>query len=267
MTRIALGIEYDGTAFKGWQAQPGLCTVQGTLETALHQMAGHPVKTTCAGRTDAGVHAVGQVVHYDSDTQRTPRAWVFGTNHYLPRSVRVLWQQEVSQAFDARYSALSRQYRYVIYNHPLRPSLLRDSVGWYYRPLVLEAMQRAARYWLGEHDFSSFRAAGCQSRSPVRSVYAIELERQGDQIIVDIRANAFLQHMVRNMVGTLMHIGAGFQAPTWAQRVLEARDRRVAGLAAPAGGLYFVAVQYPAHFALATQIASVPGFVAGNRIG
>ncbi len=261
MTRIALGIEYDGSAFKGWQAQPGLCTVQGELEISLAHVANHPLKTTCAGRTDAGVHAVGQVVHFETQTLRNSRVWVFGANHYLPRSVRVLWAQEVPEAFDARYSALSRRYRYLIYNHPLRPSLLRQGVGWYYRPLAVEAMQAGARYWLGEHDFSSFRAAGCQSRTPVRSVYGIDIKREGDQIIVDITANAFLQHMVRNMVGVLMRIGAGFEAPTWAQTVLEAKDRRVAGLAAPASGLYLLAVHYPPHFGLPTKLSALPGFV------
>ncbi len=262
MTRIALGIEYDGSTFKGWQTQPGLCTVQGELDRSLAHVANHPVQTTCAGRTDAGVHAVGQVVHFDTPMLRNPREWIFGTNHYLPRSIRVLWHQEVSEAFDARYSALSRRYRYLIYNHPLRPSLLRQGVGWYYRPLALEPMQVASRYWLGEHDFSSFRAAGCQSRSPVRSVYAIDLCREGDQIIVDITANAFLQHMVRNMVGVLMRIGAGFEPPSWAQAVLHAKDRRAAGLAAPASGLYLLAVHYPQHFGLPTKLSPLPGFVS-----
>lgn len=267
MTRIALGIEYDGSAFKGWQAQvqPGICTVQESLESSLAKVADHPVKTTCAGRTDAGVHAVGQVVHYDSETLRTPQAWVFGTNNYLPPSVRVLWHREVPEAFDARYSALRRRYRYLIYNHPLRPSLLRQGVGWYYRPLAVEPMQAAARYWIGEHDFSSFRAAGCQSRSPVRSIYAIDLYRAGDQVIVDITANAFLQHMVRNMVGVLMRIGAGFEPFTWAQTVLDAKDRRAAGLAAPASGLYLIAVHYPQHFGLPTHVPAAPGFVDNNQ--
>jgi tRNA pseudouridine38-40 synthase len=267
MTRIALGIEYDGSAFKGWQAQlqPGIATVQEALESSLTKLAGHPVKTTCAGRTDAGVHALGQVVHYNSEALRTPQAWVFGTNNYLPSSVRVLWYREMPEAFDARYSALSRRYRYLIYNHPLRPSLLRQGVGWYYRPLAVEPMQAAARYWIGEHDFSSFRAAGCQSRSPVRSVYAIDLYRTGDQIIFDITANAFLQHMVRNMVGVLMRIGAGFEPSTFAQTVLDAKDRRAAALAAPASGLYLIAVHYPQHFGLPAQVPAVPGFVDNNQ--
>lgn len=250
MTRIALGIEYDGHGFYGWQRQTSLPSIQATLEQALSQIAAEPITTVCAGRTDAGVHAIGQVVHFDTHQVRDPRAWTFGTNRFLPSAIRVLWAQDVPQNFNARRSATSRRYRYVIYNHPLRPGLLKNYVAWYYRKLNVQKMLEATQYWLGEHDFSSFRAAECQSHSPIRLVKSIDLARVGDQIIIDITANAFLHHMVRNMVGVLMKIGSSDQSPSWAKQVLEAKNRQFAGITAVPSGLYLAEVQYPQSFNL-----------------
>lgn len=248
--RIAMGVEYDGSSFKGWQKQSHAASIQAALEAALSKVANEPIHTTCAGRTDAGVHAVGQVVHFDCRNKRSARSWICGTNRYLPKSVRILWVAEVPLSFDARYKAFKRHYRYIIYNHPIRPSLFKDFMGWSYRKLEIALMQAATPYWIGEHDFSSFRSAHCQSPSPRREIHTIEIHQVRHQIMIDIIANAFLHHMVRNMVGTLMSIGSGLKAPEWAQVVLEAKDRRVATVTAPASGLYLVAVHYPSHFEL-----------------
>lgn len=264
MSRIALGLEYDGSQFRGWQRQALLPSIQATLEEALSQIAVHPVLTVSAGRTDAGVHASGQVVHFDTETTRPERAWVYGTNTLLPESVRVLWAREVPNHFDARRSATGRRYRYVIYNHPLRPSLLRQYVTWYYRKLDVLKMSEASQYWLGEHNFSSFRAAGCQSHSPIRSIASIQISRMGDQIVVDIVANAFLHHMVRNMVGVLMKIGSGRAMPKWAKEVLDARDRRLAGITASSRGLYLVEVYYSKLFGL-PQVEVGPWFLKASE--
>lgn len=249
-SRIALGLEYDGSAFHGWQRQQQLVSVQETLENALSEVACHPIQTVCAGRTDAGVHASAQVVHFDSTAKRSERAWVYGTNTILKPNLRVLWARSVPDSFHARRSATCRRYRYVIYNHTIRPSLLRDYVSWYYRPLDVEKMAEAAQYWIGEHDFSSFRAARCQSHSPIRRVHTISVTRLGDRILIDVTANAFLHHMIRNMAGVLLSIGAGLANIEWAQAVLLAKDRRQAGLTASPRGLYLVTVCYPEHFGL-----------------
>ena len=249
-TRIALALEYDGSAFHGWQRQADLASVQETLEKALSHVACHPVHTICAGRTDTGVHASMQVVHFDTQAERNERAWVYGTNTELKANVRVLWARVVSDSFSARRSATVRRYRYVIYNHSLRPSLLRDYVSWYYRALDVQKMAEAAQYWIGEHDFSSFRASRCQSISPVRTVHAISVQRLLDRIVIDVTANAFLHHMIRNMVGILLPIGAGLAEIVWALEVLEAKDRRKGGLTASPKGLYLVDVHYPERFGL-----------------
>ena len=259
--RIAIGLEYDGSSFKGWQKQSQDLSVQAALERALSKVANESIHTTCAGRTDAGVHALGQVVHFDCQNQRSEHAWIFGANRYLPKTIRVLWVREVPVTFDARYKAFKRHYRYIIYNHPIRPSLLKDFMGWSYRKLDIRFMQEAAPYWIGEHDFSSFRSAHCQSASAMRRVHTIEMSQVREQIIIDIIANAFLHHMVRNMVGTLMSIGSGLKAPEWAQVVLEAKDRRVATVTAPASGLYLVAVHYPSHFELPMVFPQLPDFL------
>lgn len=249
-SRIALGLEYDGSEFHGWQRQVKLYSVQEALENALSEVACHPVHTVCAGRTDAGVHASHQVVHFDSSAKRHERAWVYGANTVLQPNVRVLWAKTVPHHFHARRSAISRRYRYVIYNHRLRPSLLRNYVSWYYRPLDVQKMTDAAQYWIGEHDFSSFRAARCQSLSPVRDIRAITVTRLNDKVVIDVIGNAFLHHMVRNMAGVLLAIGAGLKKVEWAQAVLMAKDRRQAGLTASPKGLYLVTVQYAEYFEL-----------------
>jgi len=250
MIRIALGLEYDGSHFNGWQRQTTIPSIQATLESALSKVAAIPVATICAGRTDAGVHATAQVVHFDTTAVRPARAWILGTNTLLTPAIRVLWAREVPTSFNARRSATSRRYRYVIYNHPLRPSLMRNYVSWFYENLDVNSMVKASRYWLGEHDFSSFRSSECQSKSAIRNVESIQIVRVGEQVILEFVANAFLHHMVRNMVGVLLKIGTGRAQPEWASTVLENRDRRLAGVTAPSSGLYLVDVQYPKHYGL-----------------
>ncbi len=246
--RLALGVEYDGSRFAGWEAQPGRRTVQEAVETALSRVADHPVRVVCAGRTDAGVHAWGQVVHLDAPVHRAERAWLLGGNANLPTDVGLAWARPVPEEFDARRSALRRHYRYLVYNHALRPALLRERVCWECRPLDAERMQAAGAFLLGEHDFSAFRAAACQARSPVRRVERLEVSRRGRLVAIDVVANAFLHHMVRNIAGVLMAIGLGKEPPEWARQVLDGRDRRLGGVTAEPQGLYLVGVEYPARF-------------------
>lgn len=242
--RIALGIEYDGTGYYGWQYQENLPTIQGALETALGKIADSPVFLHCAGRTDANVHATGQVVHFDTDAKRHIDAWIWGANAHLPKSIAVRWAKAVDYHFHARFRAKSRKYRYVIYNHPIRPAVLMNRVSWHYYPLNIEAMQAGANFLLGEQDFSSFRSSQCGSKTPMRHVMAVQIARHGDLILFDIKANAFLHHMVRNIVGVLLKIGSGEKPAEWAQEVLLAKNRRAAGTTAPAEGLYLTQVQY-----------------------
>ncbi|MDR3478689.1 MAG: tRNA pseudouridine(38-40) synthase TruA [Gammaproteobacteria bacterium] len=246
--RIALGIEYDGHEYYGWQAQEGLVTVQGCLEPALEKIAASPVKVFCAGRTDAGVHGTGQVVHFDTEAKRELHAWSLGTNTHLPPSITVRWAQLVDDHFHARFSALARRYRYIIYNHITRPAILAARVTWYYRKLDAERMQEAANYLLGEHDFSSFRSSRCEAKTPFRQVRSLTVTRQGNFITIDIEANAFLQHMVRNIAGVLMRIGSGQAEIGWAREVLEAKNRRLACETARPTGLYLSQVTYPAPY-------------------
>ncbi len=243
--RIALGIEYNGQDFFGWQSQEKLLTVQGSLEGALSRIANEPITLSCAGRTDAGVHATGQVAHFDTNAIRTLRAWTLGTNTHLPASIAVKWAEEVDVNFHARFSALSRCYRYIIYNSSIRPAIFAARVTWYHRPLNVEWMQTAGQFLLGERDFSSFRAAECESQSPMRNVHYIKVTRQDDFVVIEIQANAFLHHMVRNIAGSLMMVGAGLKSPEWMQEVMEAKDRRKAGKTAPPMGLYLWRVNYP----------------------
>jgi tRNA pseudouridine38-40 synthase len=246
--KIALGVEYDGSQFSGWQSQAGTRTVQGCVEEALSKVANHPVTAICAGRTDRGVHAVGQVLHAEVTATRTMRAWVLGTNVNLPRDVSILWAQPVDNAFHARFSARGRHYRYLILNRLVRPGVLYRKVTWEHRPLNIELMQAGANYLIGCHDFTSYRTVACQAKSPVRTVRYITVQRHGDHVIVNIGANAFLHHMVRNIVGVLLAIGSGEQPPAWAGQVLAAKDRTVGGVTAPASGLYLYGVDYEAPY-------------------
>ena len=250
MSRIALGLEYQGTAFCGWQTQPSACAVQDALERALAAIAGEEVATVCAGRTDAGVHALAQVVHFDTGVIRPASAWVHGVNTLLPASVAVTWARPVTDDFHARYSAQERCYRYVLLNHPLRPALNQGRVGWFHAPLDLERMRAAAQCLLGEHDFSAFRSAECQAKSPVREMRRLILRKSGDYIVFDLAANAFLHHMVRNIVGCLVYIGKGKHDPAWLGEILAARDRKRAAPTLEAAGLYLGHVSYDAKWAL-----------------
>lgn len=250
--RIALGVEYAGARYCGWQTQlnPARRSVQETLEHALSRVADCPVTTVCAGRTDAGVSASGQVVHFDCPNSRPPAAWVKGVNSHLPDDICVRWSASVAGDFHARFSATARRYRYFIYNSPVRSAVGSGAFTWHSWPLDAERMHEDAQHLIGELDFSSFRAAGCQSRTPMRNVHAISVERRGELVVIDVTANAFLHHMVRNIAGVLMAVGAGRQSPGWTLDVLAARDRRVAGMTAPPNGLYLVDVSYPEHFGL-----------------
>ncbi|MEE4638435.1 MAG: tRNA pseudouridine(38-40) synthase TruA [Wenzhouxiangella sp.] len=243
--RLAAGVEYDGSGFFGWQRQRQSPTVQACLEDALAGVADHPLQVHCAGRTDTGVHARCQVVHFDSEADRTERAWVLGANTHLPAGISVLWVRPVPDDFHARFSARRRRYQYHILNRWVRPAIDRRRTAWVRRPLDAAAMQEAAVQLLGEHDFSSFRAAGCQARSPIRTVHATRVIRQGAALYFDIEANAFVYHMVRNIVGSLLAVGRGQQSPGWIGELLRARDRSVAGVTAPAQGLYFIGPSYP----------------------
>ena len=248
--RFAIGLEYLGSGFKGWQRQRTERTVQATVEDALIRVAERPVAVVTAGRTDTGVHATGQVVHFDTDSQRSEYSWLRGANSCLPPDVSLLWVSPVQDNFHARFSALSRSYRYIIINRRIRAAIVRDLTAWDYRPLNATRMQRAANLLIGEHDFSGFRAAGCQAQSTIRIIHEFVVRRHGDWISLDVRANAYLQHMVRNLAGVLIAIGAEERPVEWAQDVLHGRDRRLGGVTAPASGLYLTAVEYPPTFPL-----------------
>ena len=259
--RFTLGLEYDGRPHCGWQSQPSGCAVQDSLETALSALAQETIAVVAAGRTDAGVHASGQVVHFDTPVQRPLAAWVRGVNSHLPESIRVLWAQVVETDFHARFSALSRSYRYVLYNHPVRPALAAGRVGWFHETLDADVMAFAARCLLGEHDFSSFRAAECQARTPVRVLHDLQVRRLGDYVIFDFTANAFLHHMVRNIVGCLVYVGARRKPADWVAELLAACDRKLAAPTFAPDGLYLVRVRYDARFGLPeTQVHPfIPG--------
>jgi tRNA pseudouridine38-40 synthase len=261
--RLAIGVDFNGRAYRGWQTQqPGVDTVQETLERAIARVADHPVTVIAAGRTDAGVHASGMVAHFDTTALRPVRSWLLGVNTHLPEDIALRWMTPVGDDFHARFKAVARRYRYVIFNHPLRSSLLAGRATWHYHALDVDRMRAAARHLVGEHDFSAFRAIGCQARKPVRNVHFLELVQQGPLIILDIQADGFLHHMVRNIAGVLMAIGQGKAEPDWARAVLETRDRTLGGVTAPADGLYFVDALYPEQFILPKEPPG-PAFLAG----
>lgn len=254
LKRIVLGIQYDGQAWHGWQTQPSGHTVQDRLEAAMKRFALTDIATTCAGRTDSGVHALEQVVHFDTELDRDMFSWVRGVNAFLPASIAVRWACEVpndaADEFHARFSATARTYHYVIYNHPVRSPLLAGKAGWVFRPLDIDRMRTAAQYLLGTNDFSSFRAAECQAKSPVKTIHDIHIERRGDLVVVSLSANAFLHHMVRNIVGSLIVVGNGNQEPLWLNEILGSRDRSRAAPTFMPDGLYLATVTYDAKWKL-----------------
>jgi len=248
--RIALGLEYDGAAFCGWQTQPGGCGVQDHLERSLSSLADAAVSVTAAGRTDTGVHAAAQVVHFDTQAVRDVQSWVRGTNANLHPAARVQWAQPVAEDFHARFGARSRTYRYLLLNEPVAPGVLRGKVGWYHRPLDIEAIARGLEAVQGEHDFSAFRDAQCQARSPVRNVMEARVASRASLVTFHFRANAFLHHMIRNLVGSLVYVGAGKQRPEWIAELLAARDRTAAAPTFAPDGLYLAAIEYDPAFGL-----------------
>ena len=251
--RIALKVEYDGSQYHGWQAQQSLRTVQFHLEAALSKVANHEVQVVCAGRTDTGVHATHQIVHFDTENQRSLRSWIHGTNSHLPKDMCVKQSYHVHDTFHARYSALLRRYRYVIYNSSVRPALSRSHVAWQYRQLEQGQMHQAAQHLIGEHDFTSFRSVECQSKTPFREIKSIKVFRQHHFVIIDIAANAFLHHMVRNIAGVLIAVGSGRQPPEYVKEVLQAKDRRLGAETASPYGLYLTGVTYPESFGIPNE--------------
>ena len=243
-------VEYDGSRYSGWQRQSHVLTVQQVVETAISAVANHEVGIACAGRTDTGVHGLGQVIHFETNAQRSLRSWLLGINANLPADIVLKKIQPVPDGFHARFSALSRAYRYVIYNQPVRSALLSNRACWERLILNAELMQQAAEYLIGEHDFTSYRALACQAKSPVRTIKTLSVKREGELIIIDVAANGFLHHMVRNLSGVLMSIGKQEHEPVWAQQVLQKKDRACGGVTAPAQGLYFMSVQYEAKYGL-----------------
>ena len=258
--RIALGIEYDGGRFCGWQSQPSGCGVQDALERALSGVAGESIRVVTAGRTDTGVHALHQVAHFDTAAVRPDTAWIRGANALLPESVAVLWARPVDEGFHARFSAVSRRYVYLLLNHPVRPALLSGKAGWFHTPLDVEAMRQGALHLLGEHDFSAFRAAECQAKSPVKQMQAIEISRSGDTILLDFTANAFLHHMVRNLVGSLVYVGKGKHSPDWIGELLEGCNRTLAAPTFAPDGLYLTGIGYDPKWGIST-LARLPDLV------
>lgn len=250
MKRIALAVRYDGSAYHGWQYQDNVKTVQDLLERALSRVANQPVTVVCAGRTDAGVHATGQVVHFDTEVERSERSWTFGANANMSSDISVLWAKSVADDFHARFSATARTYRYVLLNQDIRPGILKNAVGWHIKHLDETRMHRAAQYLIGEHDFSAFQGSGCQAKHAVRTIYHIEIVRKGRMVVFEVKANAFLLHMVRNLVGTLIEIGQGTKPVSWMSEVLHSQDRRAAGVTIMPNGLYLVSVDYPQHYDL-----------------
>jgi len=255
--RLALGISYNGQAYQGWQSQLSGQTVQDQLELALGKFSAHRVSTLCAGRTDAGVHALMQVVHFDTALDRPTSSWIRGTNSFLPRDIAVEWAQTVAPKFHCRASALSRRYAYVLLQSPVRPSVDTGRVGWVFRTLSIEPMREAAALLLGEHDFTSFRASACQALSPVKTLQRIDISQRGAYWHFEFEANAFLHHMIRNIMGCLLVVGQGRQSPDWLREVLLARDRDAAAPTFSPDGLYFLGPRYAPHWGLPDR---TPGF-------
>jgi tRNA pseudouridine38-40 synthase len=250
MPRLAAGVEYFGSAYAGWQTQSSLKTVQALVEGALSAVANSPVSVMCAGRTDAGVHSRGQVVHFDTDVVRGLRGWTLGANSNLPRDINLSWVRPVPAHFHARYSAEARTYRYLIFNRGVRSALVEGRAAQIHRPLDVQQMQAAAPSLVGQHDFSAFRSSECQAKSPIRRLTQLTIERDGDLVTIEVTANAFLHHMMRNIAGLLIAIGRGDEAPQWADEVLKGRDRTRGAATAPPEGLYLWSVAYPAAFGL-----------------
>lgn len=265
--RLAVGIEYDGTRYAGWQHQPGLATIQDSVQKALSAVADHPVTVAAAGRTDAGVHALGQIAHFDTRAERPVRGWVLGANGHLPPDIAINWAMEVEPSFHARYTAQGRSYRYCMLRRATRPAILRDRVCWTRATLHVEAMHDAAQALVGEHDFSSFRAVECQSTTALRHVDAITVRGEGPLVVLEISANSYLHHMVRNIAGTLMQVGAGERPPAWVAEILAARDRSRAGITAPASGLYLWRVRYPPSLQIPEPVASRPWAMIAGQSG
>ena len=248
--RLALGLEYDGAGFCGWQSQAGGCGVQDSLERALHVMAGHTLRVTAAGRTDTGVHALCQVVHFDTSTERPLNAWIRGVNATLPKTLRVLWAKEVDERFHARFDACQRSYQYLLVNQPVAPAVMAGKAGWFHLPLNVALMSEAASYLVGEHDFSAFRAAECQAKSPIKQLHRAEVRNIGDCLLFDFCANAFLHHQVRNMVGALIYVGKGNYKPEYIKQLLQSRDRTKSPPTFSPDGLYLAGVGYDAKWGL-----------------
>jgi tRNA pseudouridine38-40 synthase len=265
--RLAVGIEYDGTRYAGWQNQPGLLTVQDAVQKALSAVADHPVSVTAAGRTDAGVHACAQVAHFETTASRPVRGWVLGANSHLPPDVALNWALEVEPSFHARHTALGRTYRYCMLRRATRPAILRDRVCWIRSPLDVEAMHEAAQALVGKHDFSSFRAVECQSTTAMRHVDSLTVTGDGPLVVIEISANAYLHHMVRNIAGSLLMVGAGERPTAWMGETLEARDRTRAGITAPASGLYLWQVRYPKSLQVPEPVFSRPWSMISGHAG
>lgn len=260
--RVVLILEYDGSRYCGWQSQPAGGSVQDELESALSNIACERIRVVTAGRTDTGVHALYQVVHFDTHVQRPLNAWTRGVNAFLPHDIAVLWAAEISNEFHARYGASERCYHYFLLNHPIRPGLNDKKIGWFHQPLDVTQMQDAARLLLGQHDFSVFRSAACQAKSPVRTLTKLEVSRSGNIIVFELRANAFLQHMVRNIVGCLIYVGKGKYPPKWLTALLESRDRSLAAPTFSSAGLYLSGVTYDPIWSLPdyAELAQIPCF-------
>jgi len=254
--RVALGVSYDGAQFCGWQSQPSACGVQDALETAIAAVAQHTVRIHAAGRTDTGVHALSQVVHFETHAERPLSAWVRGVNAHLPDTVRVTWAHPVPDEFHARFSAFSRSYQYLLYNAPVASALMADKAGWFHLPLDFTAMQEAAAYLLGEHDFSAFRASECQAKSPVRTITQAEIQICGRYFVFSFSANAFLQHQVRNMIGALIYVGKGAHPSAYIKELLQQRDRTLSPPTFSPYGLYLTGVGYDSKWGLPADSTS-----------